>query len=78
MTYILGIQKKDYNFSALLCDLMVSFSDQDGTVIDRDNSSLKSGLLFEGCIFGVAGNASLAKRFILGLPEENVRPCKFG
>ena len=69
MTYILGIQKKDNNFSALLCDLMVSFKDHDGNVIDRNNSSLKTGLLFEGCIYGVAGNANLAKKFITGFKE---------
>lgn len=48
---------------------MVSFKDQDGTVIDRNNSSLKTGLLFDGCLFGVAGNASLAKKFITGFKE---------
>ena len=66
MTYILGIQKKENNFSALLCDLMVTFEDHDGNVIDRNNSSLKTGLLFEGCIYGVAGNANLAKTYITG------------
>ena len=69
MTYILGIQKKDNNFSALLCDLMVSFEDHDGNIIDKNNSSLKTGLLFEGCIYGVAGNANLAKTYIKGFKE---------
>ena len=66
MTYILGIQKPENKFAALLCDLMVSFEDHDGNIIDRNNSSLKTGLLFEGCIYGVAGNANLAKQFIVG------------
>jgi hypothetical protein len=69
MTYILGIQKPENNFTALLCDLMVSFKDYDGDIIDRNNSSLKTGLLFEGCIYGVAGNANLAKIFIMGFRE---------
>ena len=45
---------------------MVSFQDHDGNIINRNNSSLKTGLLFEGCIYGAAGNANLAKQFIVG------------
>jgi hypothetical protein len=48
---------------------MVSFKDHDGNVIDRNNSSLKTGLLFEGCIYGVSGNANLAKKFTTGFKE---------
>jgi len=69
MTYILGIQKTDNNFAAILCDLMVTFKDHEGNVIERNNTSLKSGLLFEGCIYGAAGNANLAKSFIKGFKE---------
>lgn len=69
MTYIVGIQKPASNFSALICDLMVTFEDHDGNVIDRNNASLKTGLLFEGCIYGVAGNANLAKKFITGFRD---------
>jgi hypothetical protein len=69
MTYIVGIQKPAENFSALICDLMVTFEDHNGNVIDRNNASLKTGLLFKGCIYGVAGNAGLAKKFITGFRD---------
>lgn len=63
MTYILGI-KKD-GFSTIISDLMVSFKNPSkNEIIKRENTSLKSGILFKGCIFGLAGNATLGLDFI--------------
>jgi len=67
MTYILGIQKPEQGFSTLISDLMVTRKDFTTGTISKDNTVLKTGLLFPGCIYGLAGNATAGKDFVLNI-----------
>lgn len=69
MTYIVGINKKEYNFSAIISDIMVTYKYPDGRVI-RENTALKTGLLFKGCIYGVSGDADAAYSFLLRFKQR--------
>lgn len=57
MSYIVGL--KINGVSSIICDTRVSFENGDG-----ENTSLKSGRIFPGCIYGGAGNADSMRRFI--------------
>lgn len=70
MTYIVALQKSEHNFSAIISDLMVSQKDiKTNKVIKSDNTVLKTGLLFKGCIFGLAGDANAGIDFIKQFKE---------
>lgn len=71
MSYIVGI--KIEGVTSILCDTRVSFDDGSG-----QNTSLKSGRIFPGCIYGAAGNANSMREFIkdckLYLTTKEKRP----
>ncbi len=71
MSYIVGIKLEDV--TSIMCDTRVSFNDGSG-----QNTSLKSGRLFPGCIYGAAGNANSMREFIkdckLYLTTKEKRP----
>ncbi|MFA5426654.1 MAG: hypothetical protein WC279_00425 [Sulfurimonas sp.] len=71
MSYIVGIKLEDV--TSIMCDTRVSFNDGSG-----QNTSLKSGRLFPGCIYGAAGNANSMREFIkdckLYLSTKEKRP----
>jgi hypothetical protein len=69
MTYILGIQKPDQGFSALISDLMVTKIDRVTGAVTKDTTVLKTGSLFPGCIYGLSGNATSGKNFILNIRQ---------
>lgn len=61
MTLILAC--KDQNFHSIISDMRVTH----GT--SGQNSAVKTGLLFRGCIFGRAGNERAGRRFITEFRE---------
>lgn len=61
MTYTVGIQQSDIN--AIICDTRVTWWRSDKK-IGGANISLKSGLLFPGCLYSVTGDLGEAGNFI--------------
>lgn len=59
MTYIVGLKYQGH--AAILCDSRVSFSG----AREPENTWLKSGLLFPGCIYAYAGDVDSAHKFII-------------
>ncbi len=57
MTYVLGLCQE--NVAAIISDNRATTGRYSGS-----NTVLKSGILFPGCIYGAAGNATEASRFI--------------
>jgi len=60
MTYIVGVKYGSY--SAILCDSRVSFENSSR---DAENTWLKSGLFFHGCMFAYCGAVYPARKFII-------------
>ena len=59
MTYVVGVNYLEY--SSIICDNRITYRDGLG-----ENTALKSGVLFPGCIFGFsANNVEVARDFIL-------------
>jgi len=69
MTYIVGINKKDHKFSAIISDIMLSIDYPNGIQM-RANTGLKTGLLFKGCIYGISGDWEASKKFLLGFKKS--------
>lgn len=69
MTYIVGINKKEHNFITLISDIMVTRMYSDGTIA-RENTALKTGLLFAGCLYGLAGDANAGEAFLLKFKDS--------
>ena len=67
MTYILGVKQRGAN--AIISDLRVSRRTPDQTWWGA-NTALKSGKLFDGCMFGRAGNAEVSRDFIVAFKAE--------
>lgn len=63
MTYIVGIRKPEYNFLTIISDIMVTKVFPDGK-IQKENNALKIGYLFNGCIYGLSGDASAGHKFL--------------
>ncbi len=61
MTYILGV--KSPRFSAIISDTRVSRGDAVGPR-QGANTVLKTGVLFPGCVFGLAGTAQPGNEFV--------------
>lgn len=64
MTYIVGIRKPEHNFLAIISDVMVTKVYGDGRV-HKENTALKTGRLFNGCIYGLAGDATAGIEFLV-------------
>lgn len=62
MTYILGFSYQGIN--SIIGDCRLTSTDKEGR-----NVSLKTGLLFPGCIFGRTGNDASSRDFILGIKK---------
>lgn len=63
MTYIVGVNQLGVN--AIICDTRVTWW-RSTMEIRGANTSLKSGLLFPGCIYGIVGDLGAARDFIIG------------
>ncbi|MDP8229864.1 MAG: hypothetical protein P9L93_02045 [Candidatus Gorgyraea atricola] len=63
MTYIVGIRKPEHNFLTIISDLMVTKKIPDGK-IQKENNALKTGYLFDGCIYGLSGDATAGHKFL--------------
>ncbi len=59
MTYLLGLLQE--GVAAIISDNRATIN---GRIRDGANIALKSGILFPGCIYGAAGNAHEARRFL--------------
>lgn len=64
MTYIVGIRKPEHNFLAIISDIMVTKVFPDGK-IQKENNALKTGYLFDGCIYGLSGDAAAGHKFLV-------------
>lgn len=64
MTYIVGVNLKKHNISFIVSDIMATLKYADGSVI-RQNTALKTGLLFPGCLFGLSGVVEAGQDFLL-------------
>jgi hypothetical protein len=62
MTYVVGVRQGDV--ASIHADSLLSVDDQPDTI-----ASLKNGVLFAGCIFGVAGDWEPAGRFLFKVRE---------
>jgi len=69
MTYIVGINKKEYEFVTVISDIMVTKRYPDGSIV-RENTALKTGLLFKGCLYGLSGDADAGQDFLLGFKQK--------
>jgi len=69
MTYIIGINKREHNFVTIISDIMVTREYPNGTII-RENTALKTGLLFDGCLYGLSGDARAGHDFLLGFKQK--------
>jgi hypothetical protein len=63
MTYIVGIRKPEHNFLTIISDIMVTKVFPDGK-LQKENNALKSGYLFDGCIYGLCGDAIAGHKFL--------------
>lgn len=61
MTYVVGIQQLGVN--AVICDTRVTWW-RSGKRVEGANISLKSGVLFPGCLYAVTGDLEQAGKFI--------------
>jgi hypothetical protein len=61
MTYVIGINYPYLKLSAIICDTKFTAGDQ---IEGREAPALKSGLLFDGCIFGASGEVDHIVRFV--------------
>jgi hypothetical protein len=61
MTYILGLKQPGLN--AIISDARISWKSNDNGW-EGDNTALKTGLFFTGCIFGRVGNSEHSANFI--------------
>ena len=61
MPFLIGIQNKKERFSTLISDFKRSKKDPS---LFESNHSISTGLLFRGCIFGLAGNIKEARMFL--------------
>lgn len=73
MTYIVGIRKPEHNFLAIISDIMVTKEFSNGK-IQKENTALKIGYLFDGCVYGLSGDATAGQKF-LGLFKRMIN-CK--
>lgn len=62
MTYVVGLNQLGAN--AIICDTRVTWW-RSTTKVGGANTSLKSGLLFPGCIYGIVGDLGAARDFII-------------
>lgn len=67
MTYVIGFKQPGVN--AIISDARGSWRGIDGRWYG-DNTALKTGLLFPGCIYGVMGNPRHANELILGFKRS--------
>jgi len=65
MTYLVALQLK--GFTAIVADSRVSWTREN--VIQGEDGSLKNGVLFPGCIFGITGDAKEARNFAITFKE---------
>jgi hypothetical protein len=65
MTYIVGINQNE--ITSIICDSRLTFGTSG---FDGQNTTLKSGLFFPGCVYGAAGNADSIRDFIISCKEE--------
>ncbi len=73
MTYIVGIKKPEHNFLTIISDIMVTKKFANGK-IQKENTALKTGYLFDGCIYGLSGDATAGLKF-LGAFKKGIN-CK--
>jgi hypothetical protein len=65
MTYIVGVNQNE--ITSIICDSRISFG---SNKFYGQNTALKSGLFFPGCIYGAAGNADSIRDFIIACKHE--------
>lgn len=66
VTYVIGINQLGVN--AIICDTRVTWW-RSNTKRGGANISLKSGLLFPGCIYAMVGDSSAARSFIINCKQ---------
>lgn len=68
MTYIVGIKKPEDNFLTIISDIMVTKIFSNGKK-QTENIALKTGYLFDGCIYGLSGDAIAGHSFLSSLKK---------
>ncbi|MDZ4288724.1 MAG: hypothetical protein U0984_12235, partial [Prosthecobacter sp.] len=63
MTYIVGINKPSVGLLTIIADVMVTMRYPTGNLVRKTNA-LKTGCLFEGCVYGLAGDANAGLGFL--------------
>ena len=69
MTYIVGIRIPERNFLTIISDIMVTYQYSDGR-IEKENNALKVGRLFDGCLYGLAGDATCGHDFLVAFKKS--------
>jgi len=69
MTYIVGIRKPEHNFLTIISDIMVTKIYSDGRIY-KENTALKTGRLFDGCIYGLSGDANYGIKFLVSFKKS--------
>ena len=67
MTYIVGIQ--EFGINAVICDTRVTWW-RSNKKVGGANVSLKSGILFPGCLYAITGDKYEAGKFIKAFKQE--------
>lgn len=67
MTYIIGF--KQPNMNSIISDARVSWQGT-GYRLDGENTAMKIGIFFSGCLFGRIGSADQSQKFILGFKNS--------
>lgn len=65
MTYILGL--KNFGITSIICDTRVTLDESRDI---GENTALKSGFLFPGCIYGASGNVDELRKFVILCKEQ--------
>ena len=68
MTYMVGLKQPGIN--AILSDTRISWKN-DKNEWQGDNTALKTGLFFSGCMFGRTGNSDHSQKFIERFQVQN-------
>ena len=61
MTYVIGMHCPQLKLNIILCDTKFAAADK---IEGREAPALKNGLLFDGCMYGAAGNVDHIMRFV--------------
>lgn len=69
MTYIVGIRLPEHNFLAIISDIMVTKTYSDGRIL-KESTALKTGRLFDGCIYGLSGDATHGTNFLVNFKNS--------